>query len=263
MFARGKNMSYSAFTGIEYIKNGKWNCLVANVPEELKKLHYGFGARNGSMPFVNVDDFDCGNRDFSSEINKEINGPFTDVTHYKNLPEKELYFKLLGNEATEESWQKELEQYVPNPKGGYDVTLIDTDTHYTVLGVVTFDKLLEIRDRIFTEIKNKSHLYYSPKEALEYMLMSCENLKSNQIITDSIKDSINYIFSHSDLELKEKGFLTNPYAVEDYNDLDYYFYAVQYALNLVEHYVEEHNSKIDNYNECINEVNCRIIMWGC
>ena len=253
-------MSYSAFTGIEYLKDGKWNCLISNVPEELKKLHYGFGARNNWIPYVNVDDFDCGNRDFSPEINKEINGPFINVTHYEKKPDTETdkknYFAIV-DDATEEGWLKSLEEYVPNPKGGFDVTTVDNDFKYPVLGVTTFDKLATIRDRIFTEIKEHPHLYYTPKEALEEMLYHC--VEGNDDIKRIIKD----IFSHSELELREKGFLNNPYAADEYADLEYNFFAVQYALNLMQHYVEAYNAKCESFKDWIDVENCRLVMWGC
>ena len=252
-------MSYSAYTAIEYHDGDRWVWLTT-IPEELKKLHYGFGARGNSMPFVNVDDFDCGDRDFSIKVNSLINGPFTEVTHYDRKPDtekdKEMYFKLLGNEATEEGWKKSLEDYVPNPDGGFDVTKLDFYTKYPVLGVTTWDKLIDIRERIFIEVKERPKMYYTPKEALSEMIGNCNG-------NVEIENAIKKIFDHSEAELKAKGFLNNPYAEDEYADLEYNFFAVQYIINLIQHYVAKHNDTCLKSKFFIHEEDCRIVMWGC
>ena len=205
-------MSYSAYTGIEFNKNGKWNCLVADMPDDLKKLHYAFGARCNSMPYVDADDFDDGGRDFSPEIAEEVN-----------------HEDLIGDKH-------------------YKV--------YNLLGATSWSKLVEIRERVFTEIKEKPHKYKTPARALGDLL---DGYEENE---DAIK-IIPEIFKMSTDELKLKGFLDNEYAEDDYVDLEYYFFAIQYACDLILHYVEEYNLKSNSNKEYIKPEDCRLVMWGC
>lgn len=205
-------MGYSANAGIEFSKNGEWKCLVANLPDDLKKLHYAFGARGNGMPYIDTDDFDDGGRNFSPEIAEEVNRE-----------------DIIG------------------------------DKHYKVynfLGVTSWNKLVEIRERVFTEIKEKTHKYKTPARALSDLLGDYEeNVNAIKIIPE--------IFKMSTDELKLKGFLDNEYAEEDYVDLEYYFFAIQYACNLIQHYCEEYNLKVDSYKDYIEPEDCRLVMWGC
>lgn len=195
-------MSYSAYTGIEFKKDGKWKCLVKSVPDDLKKLHYAFGARSNSVPFVDTDDFDDeSHKDISEEIQSMI-------------------------------------------KDGY-----------YLLGVTSWNKLIEIRERILTEIKEKTHKYKTVKRAFEDML---DSYKENESATKSITE----IFKMSTDELRLKGFLDNEYVDDDYSELDYYFFAVQYACNLIQHYCEDYNSE-KPFDEYIEPEECRLVMWGC
>ena len=197
-------MSYTACTGIEFNKNGKWNCLVADMPDDLKKLHYAFGARGNGVPFVDTDDFDDGKH---NDISEEIN------------------------------------------------SLITED--YRILGVTSWNKLVDIRERIFTEIKEKPHMYKTVKRAFEDML---DNYNGDETAQKTITE----LFKLSTDELKLKGFLDNEYADEDYSELDYYFFAVQYACNLILHYCEDYNLKrAGNRKEYIEPEDCRLVMWGC
>lgn len=205
-------MSYSAYTGIEFNKKGEWNCLVADVPDDLKKLHYAFGARGNSMPYVDTDDFDDGGRDFSPEIADKVNCE-----------------DLIGDKH-------------------YHV--------YNLLGVTSWNKLVEIRERTFTEIKEKSHKYKTPARALGDLL---DDYEENENAVKIIPE----IFKMSTDELRLKGFLDNEYAEDDYVDLEYYFFAIQYACDLILHYVEEHNSKVESNKERIEPEDCRLVMWGC
>lgn len=205
-------MSYSAYTGIEFNKNGKWNCLVADMPDDLKKLHYAFGAHGNSMPYVDADDFNDGDCDFSPEIAEEVN-----------------HEDLIGDKH-------------------YKV--------YNLLGVTSWNKLVEIRERVFTEIKEKPHKYKTPARALGDLLDGYEeNENAIKIIPE--------IFKMSTDELKLKGFLDNEYAEDDYVDLEYYFFAIQYACDLILHYVEEYNLKSKSNKEYIKPEDCRLVMWGC
>lgn len=202
-------MSYSAYAGIEFNKNGKWECLVASVPDDLKKVHYAFGARGNSMPYVDADDFDDGGRDFSTEIAEEVNRKDT-----------------FGNKE-------------------YNV--------YNVLGVTSWNKLVEIREKVFTEIKERPHKYKTVSRALSDLLDEYEeNENAAKVIPEIFKMSLD--------ELKIKGFLDNEYAEDDYVELEYYFFALQYACDLIVHYVEEYNT---NHKEYIEPENCRLVMWGC
>lgn len=202
-------MSYSAYAGIEFNKNGKWECLVASVPDDLKKVHYAFGARGNSMPYVDADDFDDGGRDFSTEIAEEVNRKDT-----------------FGNKE-------------------YNV--------YNVLGVTSWNKLVEIREKVFTEIKERPHKYKTVSRALSDLLDEYEdNENAAKVIPEIFKMSLD--------ELKIKGFLDNEYAEDDYVELEYYFFALQYACDLIVHYVEEYNM---NHKEYIEPENCRLVMWGC
>lgn len=202
-------MSYSAYAGIEFNKNGKWECLVASVPDDLKKVHYAFGARGNSMPYVDADDFDDGGRDFSTEIAEEVNRKDT-----------------FGNKE-------------------YNV--------YNVLGVTSWNKLVEIREKVFTEIKEKPHKYKTVARALSDLLDEYEdNENAAKVIPEIFKMPLD--------ELKIKGFLDNEYAEDDYVELEYYFFALQYACDLIVHYVEEYNM---NHKEYIEPENCRLVMWGC
>jgi hypothetical protein len=202
-------MSYSAYAGIEFNKNGKWECLVANVPDDLKKVHYAFGARGNSMPYVDADDFDDGGRDFSTEIAEEVNRKDT-----------------FGNKE-------------------YNV--------YNILGVTSWNKLVEIREKVFTEIKERPHKYKTVSRALSDLLDEYEdNENAAKVIPEIFKMSLD--------ELKIKGFLDNEYAEDDYVELEYYFFALQYACDLIVHYVEEYNM---NHKEYIEPENCRLVMWGC
>lgn len=197
-------MGYCAYTGIEFNKKGKWECLVTDMPDDLKKLHYAFGARGNGVPFVDTDDFDdCKHNDLSEEIN----------------------------------------------------SLITNDYH--ILGVTSWNKLVDIRERIFTEIKEKPHMYKTVKRAFEDMLDTYNG-------DETAQKTITELFKLSTDELKLKGFLDNEYAEEDYSELDYYFFAVQYACNLVLHYCEEYNlRKASSYEDRIEPENCRLVMWGC
>lgn len=202
-------MSYSAYAGIEFNKNGKWECLVASVPDDLKKVHYAFGARGNSMPYVDADDFDDGGRDFSTEIAEEVNRKDT-----------------FGNKE-------------------YNV--------YNILGVTSWNKLVEIREKVFTEIKERPHKYKTVSRALSDLLDEYEdNENAAKVIPEIFKMSLD--------ELKIKGFLDNEYAEDDYVELEYYFFALQYACDLIVHYVEEYNM---NHKEYIEPENCRLVMWGC
>lgn len=202
-------MSYSAYAGIEFNKNGKWECLVASVPDDLKKVHYAFGARGNSMPYVDADDFDDSGRDFSTEIAEEANRKDT-----------------FGNKE-------------------YNV--------YNVLGVTSWNKLVEIREKVFTEIKERPHKYKTVSRALSDLLDEYEdNENAAKVIPEIFKMSLD--------ELKIKGFLDNEYAEDDYVELEYYFFALQYACDLIVHYVEEYNM---NHKEYIEPENCRLVMWGC
>lgn len=203
-------MSYSAYAGIEFNKNGKWECLVASVPDDLKKVHYAFGARGNSMPYVDADDFDDSGRDFSTEIAEEVNRKDT----------------FGGNKE-------------------YNV--------YNVLGVTSWNKLVEIREKVFTEIKERPHKYKTVSRALSDLLDEYEdNENAAKVIPEIFKMSLD--------ELKIKGFLDNEYAEDDYVELEYYFFALQYACDLIVHYVEEYNM---NHKEYIEPENCRLVMWGC
>ena len=71
------------------------------------------------------------------------------------------------------------------------------------------------------------------------------------------------IFKMSTDELKLKGFLDNEYAEDDYVDLEYYFFAIQRACDLILHYVEEYNLKSKSNKEYIKPEDCRLVMWGC
>lgn len=199
-------MSYSAYTGIEFNKNGKWHCLVADVPEDMRKLHYAFGARGNCMPYIDADDFNDSNFDFSEEIQNKINHA---VENYS----------------------------------------------YNVLGSTSWNKLTEIRERVFTEIKEKPHKYKTVSRALSDLLSEYEE---NEAAIKVIPE----IFKMSTDELKLKGFLDNEYAEEDYAELEYYFFALQYACNLIQHYTEDYNVGKD-FKEHINPEDCRIVMWGC
>lgn len=202
-------MSYSAYAGIEFNKNGKWECLVASVPDDLKKVHYAFGARGNSMPYVDADDFDDGGRDFSTEIAEEVNRKDT-----------------FGNKE-------------------YNV--------YNVLGVTSWNKLVEIREKVFSEIKERPHRYKTVARALSDLLDEYEdNENAAKVIPEIFKMPLD--------ELKIKGFLDNEYAEDDYVELEYYFFALQYACDLIVHYVEEYNM---NHKEYIEPENCRLVMWGC
>ena len=202
-------MSYSAYAGIEFNKNGKWECLVASVPDDLKKVHYAFGARGNSMPYVDADDFDDGGRDFSTEIAEEVNRKDT-----------------FGNKE-------------------YNV--------YNVLGVTSWNKLVEIREKVFTEIKERPHKYKTVARALSDLLDEYgDNENAAKVIPEIFKMSLD--------ELRIKGFLDNEYAEDDYVELEYYFFALQYACDLIIHYVEEYNT---NHKEYIEPENCRLVMWGC
>lgn len=202
-------MSYSAYAGIEFNKNGKWECLVASVPDDLKKVHYAFGARGNSMPYVDADDFDDCGRDFSTEIAEEVNRKDT-----------------FGNKE-------------------YNV--------YNILGVTSWNKLVEIREKVFTEIKERPHKYKTVARALSDLLDEYEdNENAAKVIPEIFKMSLD--------ELKIKGFLDNEYAEDDYVELEYYFFALQYACDLIVHYVEEYNM---NHKEYIEPENCRLVMWGC
>ena len=202
-------MSYSAYAGIEFNKNGKWECLVANVPDDLKKVHYAFGARGNSMPYVDADDFDDGGRDFSTEIAEEVNRKDT-----------------FGNKE-------------------YNV--------YNILGVTSWNKLVEIREKVFTEIKERPHKYKTVSRALSDLLDEYEdNENAAKVIPEIFKMSLD--------ELRAKGFLDDEYAEDDYVELEYYFFALQYACDLIIHYVEEYNT---NHKEYIEPENCRLVMWGC
>ena len=202
-------MSYSAYAGIEFNKNGKWECLVASVPDDLKKVHYAFGARGNSMPYVDADGFDDSGRDFSTEIAEEVNRKDT-----------------FGNKE-------------------YNV--------YNVLGVTSWNKLVEIREKVFTEIKERPHKYKTVARALSDLLDEYEdNENAAKVIPEIFKMSLD--------ELRIKGFLDNEYAEDDYVELEYYFFALQYACDLIIHYVEEYNT---NHKEYIEPENCRLVMWGC
>lgn len=202
-------MSYSAYAGIEFNKNGKWECLVASVPDDLKKVHYAFGARGNSMPYVDADDFDDGGRDFSTEIAEEVNRKDT-----------------FGNKE-------------------YNV--------YNILGVTSWNKLVEIREKVFSEIKERPHKYKTVARALSDLLDEYEdNENAAKVIPEIFKMSLD--------ELKIKGFLDNEYAEDDYVELEYYFFALQYACDLIVHYVEEYNM---NHKEYLEPENCRLVMWGC
>ena len=188
-------MSYTAYNGIEIHRNGKWECLVANTPEEIKQLHYYVaGERGYSLPFIDLEGkFDNGDRDFSDEIKAELSG-------------------TLGNGET---WKRR------------------------VVGVMTFEMLMQIRDTIFEEIKHPKHLYKTPKQALIDLLET-----ENKTVQDSITDVFNKL---SIDDLKAKGFLDDEYASDNYAELEMAFFAVQYALNLMEHYTEEFETKTKEY----------------
>ena len=107
-----------------------------------------------------------------------------------------------------------------------------------------WNKLVEIRERVFTEIKEKPHKYKTPARALGDLLDGYEeNENAIKIIPE--------IFKMSTDELKLKGFLDNEYAEDDYVDLEYYFFAIQYACDLILHYVEEYNLKSKSNKEYI------------
>lgn len=202
-------MSYSAYAGIEFNKNGKWECLVASVPDDLKKVHYAFGARGYSMPYVDAEDFDDSGRDFSTEIAEKVNCKDT-----------------IGNKE-------------------YNV--------YNLLGATSWNKLVEIREKVFTEIKERPHKYKTVARALSDLLDEYEdNENAAKVIPEIFKMSLD--------ELRIKGFLDNEYAEDDYVELEYYFFALQYACDLIIHYVEEYNM---NHKEHIEPENCRLVMWGC
>lgn len=233
-------MSYSAYTGIEYYKNEKWNCLVNDLPDDLKKVHYAFGARGNSMPYVDVDDFDDCPHDITLEIINHIKNSFSIKRHVDEIPDNVSDIKK--------------SDYIPNPSGGYDIETCNPSQF--ILGVISWNKLTEIRDRVFREITERPHKYKTVSSALNDWLDKYEDNEPRQkIILEAFKMSTD--------ELKLKGFLNNEFAEDDYAELEYYFFALQYACNLIQHYVEEYNHDKFSSTEFIESDNCRLVLWGC
>lgn len=194
-------MSYCAYTGIEYREGTEWKCLVENIPMSTKKLHYAFDAVSG-MSFVNVDDFDDSDHNFSPEITKRIKG---------------------------------------------------TTEVYPVLGSMSFNKLCEIRDRTLEEIKTRKHYYKTPAEALDEWI-DREKDKGEEAVK-----IVAEIFKQSNDDLKVKGFLNDPYAEDDYAELEYYLFAFQSVIGIICNYIEEASLKL---GKLINTDDVRIVMWG-
>lgn len=234
-------MSYTAYTGLEFNKNGKWECLVKDFPEELKKLHYVFGARGNSVPYIDTEDYvSYDEGDLSDEIRKGIYGPFEYTQHFTALP-----YGLSDDEKKD---------FVPNEKGGFDRKVCESSYSYSVINIINWNKLFDLREKIFTEIKEKPHRYKTPARALTDLL---DNYEDNINAVNVLKQ----VFTMSTDELKLKGFLDDEYAEDDYKELEYYFFAVQYACDLVLHYCEIYNAD-KPYEEHIEPEDCRLVLYG-